>query len=149
VLVTGAESGIGRATALRAAGEGADIAAIGLDERGLGAVVEEVRAMGRRSAARAADVSDASRLTAAVNDLVRELGTLHVAHANAGILTPATTIAELDLDDWNRVLAVNLTGVLLTFRAAIPHCARGTPDDRRCALGDRKCLHDRRRSHAV
>ena len=121
VLITGAESGIGRETALRAASEGADIAAVGLDTSGLDSLVEQVRAMGRRAAARPADVSDAEALSAAVDALVRELGSLHVAHANAGILMQATTITDLDLDGWNRILAVNLTGVLLTFRAAVPH----------------------------
>jgi NAD(P)-dependent dehydrogenase (short-subunit alcohol dehydrogenase family) len=121
VLITGAESGIGRETALRAASEGADIAAIGLDSRGLDVLVGQVAAMGRRAAARRADVSDADAITAAVDELVSELGSLHVAYANAGILIPATTITDLDLDEWNRVLAVDLTGVLLTFRAAVPH----------------------------
>lgn len=121
VLITGAESGIGRETALRAAGEGADIAAVGLDRDGLDSLVEQVHAMGRHAAAREADVSDAGALTGAVDDLVRELGTLHVAHANAGVLMRATTLGELDLGEWDRVLAVNLTGVLLTFRAAVPH----------------------------
>jgi NAD(P)-dependent dehydrogenase (short-subunit alcohol dehydrogenase family) len=121
VLITGAESGIGRETALRAASEGADIAAIGLDSRGLDVLVGQVAATGRRAAARRADVSDADAITAAVDELVSELGSLHVAYANAGILIPATTITDLDLDEWNRVLAVDLTGVLLTFRAAVPH----------------------------
>jgi 3-oxoacyl-[acyl-carrier protein] reductase len=121
VLITGAESGIGREVALRAASEGADIAAVGLVSSGLDSLVDQVRAMGRRAAARPADVTDADALTAAVDDLVSELGSLRVAHANAGILMDATTMTELDLDEWNRVLAVNLTGVLLTFQAAVPH----------------------------
>lgn len=121
VLITGAESGIGRATALRAASEGADIAAVGLDGGRLESLVTDLRATGVRAAARVADVSDDAALTAAIDALVDELGPLHVAYANAGILVPATPIAELDLDAWNRVLAVDLTGVLLTFRAAIPH----------------------------
>jgi NAD(P)-dependent dehydrogenase (short-subunit alcohol dehydrogenase family) len=121
VLITGAESGIGRETALRAASEGADIAAVGLDAEGLQTLVDDVRALGRRAAARRADVSDAAALTDAVNELVGDLGALRVAHANAGILIESSTISDLDLDEWNRVLAVNLTGVLLTFRAALPH----------------------------
>ncbi len=125
VLITGAESGIGRETALRAASEGADIAAVGLNERLLNSLVDQVRAMGRNAAARQADVSDADAITVAVDQLVDELGALHVVHANAGILVPATTLAELDLAHWNRVLAVNLTGVLLTFRAGVPHFGDG------------------------
>jgi len=125
VLITGAESGIGRETALRAAQEGADIAAVGLNRHALDSLIEQVRTLGRRAEARVADVSDAGALTTAVDQLVLELGSLHVAHANAGILIPATTLSELDLEDWNRVLAVNLTGVLVTFRAAFPHFAPG------------------------
>ena len=121
VLITGAESGIGRETALRAASEGADIAAIGLDDNGLASLIDHVRGTGRRAAARSADVSDADSVTAAIDELVHDLGPLDVAHANAGVLVQATSITDLDLDEWNRVLAVDLTGVMLTFRAAVPH----------------------------
>jgi NAD(P)-dependent dehydrogenase (short-subunit alcohol dehydrogenase family) len=121
VLITGAASGIGRETALRAAREGADIAAIGLESDSLGAVVDEVAAVGRRAAARSADVSDPDALAAAVDELVDELGPLTVAYANAGVLVEPRTIAELDLAEWNRVLAVDLTGVMLTFQAALRH----------------------------
>ncbi len=102
VLITGAESGIGRETALRAASEGADIAAIGLNASALNALVDQVTAIGRRAAARPADVSDVDALTAAIDELVNELGPLNVAHANAGILIPPTSITDLDLDQWNR-----------------------------------------------
>ena len=97
------------------------IAAIGLDAAALESLRDELEGAGRRAAVRTADVSDAPGLEAAVGDLARALGPFHVVHANAGILAPPTTITELDLDEWNRVLAVNLTGVVLTFRAAIPH----------------------------
>lgn len=119
VLVTGAGSGIGCATALRAAAEGADIAAVDLAPDGLERLVDDVRRLGRRAEARQADVSDSDAITAAVGELARELGPLHVAFANAGTLTRRTTITELDLDEWNRVIAVDLTGVVLTFRAAL------------------------------
>jgi 3-oxoacyl-[acyl-carrier protein] reductase len=121
VLLTGAESGIGGATAQRAAAEGAAIAAIGLDGPALEDLVAGCHANGTRAVGVVADVSDAGALTAAVDECVRELGALHVAHANAAVLVGATAVTDIDLDDWNRVLAVNLTGVLLTFRAAIPH----------------------------
>lgn len=121
VLITGAGSGIGRETALRAAAEGADVAAVGLDRQALDGLVAEVRATGRRAAARQADVSDESSITAAVDALAGELGTLHAVFANAGTLTHRTSIADLEIDEWNRVLAVDLTGVLLTFRAALHH----------------------------
>ena len=125
MLITGAESGIGRATALRAASEGADIAAVGLDSNRLASLVEDVRATGRRADARRADVSDPDALTRAVDELVRELGSLRVAHANAGVLPPTTSLTDLDLEEWNRVLAVDLTGVVITFRAAVRHFEGG------------------------
>jgi NAD(P)-dependent dehydrogenase (short-subunit alcohol dehydrogenase family) len=121
VLITGAESGIGRQTALLAASQGAAVAAIGLDDTGLGALVRDVRGLGRPAEARVADVTDAGALGRAVEALVGQLGPLHVAHANAGVLIQATTIDDLNVEDWNRVLAVNLTGVLLTFQAALRH----------------------------
>ena len=124
VLITGAESGIGRATALRAAAEGAHIGAIGLDQGGLDALVEDVRGAGGRAVAKRADVSDAGAIARAVDEVVHELGGLDVVHANAGILVPASTIDDLDLEQWNRVLAVDLTGVMLTFRAAVPRFGR-------------------------
>ena len=70
---------------------------------------------------RAADVSDGDGLAAAIDDLAAALGPLHVAHANAGTLTQRAALTDLDLGEWNRVLAVDLTGVMLTFRAAVPH----------------------------
>src|SRR5262249_55519553 len=92
---------------------------IGLDGDALDALVAEVRAVGRRAQARVADVSDAGALATAVDELVDALGPLHVAHANAGTLTHRTALTDLELDEWNRVLAVDLTGVMLTFRAAV------------------------------
>lgn len=121
VLVTGAERGIGRATALRAASVGADIAALGLDRDGLESLVSEVQSSGRRAAARTTDVTDADAMRRSVDALVGDLGRLDVAHANAGVLTSPTTLADVDPDEWDRVLSVNLTGVLHTFRAAVPH----------------------------
>src|SRR5262249_53555614 len=115
VLITGAGSGIGRATALRAARAGAAIGAIDLDEKRLEGVVAEVQSLGRTAAARCADVSDAEALPLAVDELVKELGPLHAMFANAGTLTHRAAITDLDLAEWHRVLAVDLTGVLLTF----------------------------------
>lgn len=123
VLITGAESGIGRAVAARAAAEGASIAAVGLDRAGLDSLVASLPE--GRAAARVADVSDEAALTAAVDELVAALGPLDVAHANAAVLTQATSLGDLDLADWERVLAVNLTGVLLTFRVALPRLRTG------------------------
>ena len=121
VLITGAESGIGRATALRAAREGAHIGAIGLDGPALETLVEVVQDLGRRCVARQADVTDERQIVEAVDDIAQKLGGLDVVHANAGIAMPATPVDELSRGEWDRVLAVNLTGVFLTLRAGVPH----------------------------
>ncbi len=125
VLITGAGSGIGRETALRAAGEGADIGAIGLSSDGLNALIDEVASMGQRAVAKVADVSEPDAIAGAINQLASELGTFTVVFANAGVLVEPRSLIELDLAEWNRVLAVDLTGVMLTFRAAIPHFGEG------------------------
>jgi len=118
VLITGAASGIGRATALAAAAEGARVAAVDVDENGLAALGLPAWAT--------ADVGDERAITDAVATLAAELGgTLDVVHANAGILPPPSRIEDLDLDTWDRVLRTNLTGVLLTFRAALPFVPDG------------------------
>ncbi len=121
MLITGAAGGIGRATAMRAAAEGAAVAAVGLDDAGLALLVDEIRAHGGDAIMRVADVSDPVAIGAAVDECADELGGLDVAYANAGILPPPAALGDLDLDQWHRVLAVNLTGVTLTFRAALPH----------------------------
>ena len=121
VWITGAGSGIGRATALRAAREGASVGAIDVDDARLDALVEDVRSLGQSAHGRHADVSDPQSLTAGIDEFVGQLGPPHAVFANAGTLTPRTSITELGLDEWNRVLAVDLTGVFLTFRASVPH----------------------------
>jgi len=121
IVITGAESGIGRATALRAAQEGADIGAIGLDAPALASLADEVHAAGRRCAVVQADVTDEAQITQAIAEVAHYLGGLDVVHANAGVAMPATPVADVDLREWDRILAVNLTGVFLTFRAGLVH----------------------------
>jgi 3-oxoacyl-[acyl-carrier protein] reductase len=124
VGITGAASGIGRATALRAASEGAVVAAIDVDQNGLATLTDEVSGAGGHLLVRCADVADPGAITAAIDDLVDEIGApLHAVFANAGTLTPRSSVTDLALDEWHRVLDVDLTGVLLTFRAAVPHFA--------------------------
>ena len=121
VLITGAASGIGLAVARRAASEGAVIAAIDVDADGLDQLVAELAALGERVECRVVDIADAGALVGAIDALAAELGPFAVAHANAGVLVQSTPIEALDLDEWQRVLAIDLTGVLVTFQAAIPH----------------------------
>lgn len=123
VLITGAAQGQGRSHALRFAREGADLLLIDLTPSGdsdpLAEVAAEVRETGRRCAALHADIVDEAALRAAVAQGQAELGPIDIAVANAGI-TQRKASLEIDEEDWNRMLAVNLTGTWNTVRAVLP-----------------------------
>ncbi|MBI4259122.1 MAG: glucose 1-dehydrogenase [Actinobacteria bacterium] len=118
-VVTGAGSGIGLATARLFAGEGARVAVVDLRGEAAEDAARGIRQEGGEAIAVAADVSrpaDAERL---VEEAVRAFGALHVLHNNAGVLLPGT-VTTISLEDWERTLAVNLTGAFLCSRFAIP-----------------------------
>jgi NAD(P)-dependent dehydrogenase (short-subunit alcohol dehydrogenase family) len=119
-VVTGAGSGIGRATAERLAGEGAKTWLVGLDGAKLEAVADEIRADGGEATATALDVTDEKALTAAIDAAAETHGRLDGLVNNAGVLTPGTTL-ELDPAEWDRTIEVNLRAIFLAARAALPH----------------------------
>ena len=125
VLITGAGSGIGRATALLASAVGATIAAVDLDDQGLEATVDVVRQSAGKIVARVADVADRSALTASIDSLVGDVGPLHGVFANAAILPPPAPVEELDWREWDRVLAVNLTGAVVTLISTLGNVVDG------------------------
>jgi NAD(P)-dependent dehydrogenase (short-subunit alcohol dehydrogenase family) len=112
VLITGGASGIGAACVRRFQADGCSVAVLDRDERGLAASPAEF--------ALQVDVSDAGALEAAVGQAASGLGGLDVVVAAAGIASRGT-VATTEPVDWDRVLAVNLRGVYLTARAALPH----------------------------
>jgi NAD(P)-dependent dehydrogenase (short-subunit alcohol dehydrogenase family) len=114
-VVTGGGSGIGRASARRMAEEGAKVAVIDINGDAAQEVAKEFG-----GTAHVADVTDPEALSAAVDAAVEAMGGLTILFNNAGIGNQAP-LHEWSLEEWNRLLAVNLTGVYLGFRAAIPH----------------------------
>lgn len=125
VLVTGAASGMGRATAGRYAAGGWRVALVDRDAGSLAAAADELHAAGAEALAVRADVSLPAEVDAAVSATVDRFGGLDVVIAAAGVWSegPVETLAE---DEFERVMAVNVKGVVFTARAAIaPLRARG------------------------
>jgi meso-butanediol dehydrogenase/(S,S)-butanediol dehydrogenase/diacetyl reductase len=123
-LITGAASGIGRATAIRLAQRGVVIAALDRDDAAVAGVIEEVEASGGEAFGHVVDVTDPDALGAAVGASVKELGGLDATAACAGIEVTGT-VETLKEAEWARAIAVNLTGVMLTARYAIPAMVTG------------------------
>jgi len=114
-VVTGGASGIGRTTARRMAEEGASVAVIDIDGDGAGDCAKEIG-----GTAHVADVSDPDGLRDAFDAAAEAMGGITVLYNNAGIggMSP---LAEWEPEEWDRLITVNLTGVYLGFRAAVPH----------------------------
>ena len=117
-IVSGAASGIGRASARLFAREGARVLALDLEEAGLANTVDEITKEGGTALARRADVGNEDEVRAAVETCVRELGGLEVLYANAGISGRGVPFQELTIEDWNEILRVNLIGVFLSVKHA-------------------------------
>lgn len=120
VLVTGAGSGIGQGVALRLLAEGAQLVAADISDQGLQATLEAVPADQReRLETLTLDISDPESVRAATAAAFEFLGGLDVLVNAAGILRAAHT-HEMPLEDWNKVISVNLTGTFLMIQAAVP-----------------------------
>lgn len=120
-LVTGGARGIGAATALRLAADGADVALVDLDEDAAVATATQIADdTGRRAVGLGADVADAARVADAVDRVVEELGSLGILVNNAGV-TRDNLLFRMTDDDWDTVVAVHLRGFFLATRAAQRH----------------------------
>jgi NAD(P)-dependent dehydrogenase (short-subunit alcohol dehydrogenase family) len=119
VLITGGGSGIGRASALRFAEEGAKVLVADRNLQSAQQVSAEIQALGREAHATQSDVTQAADCEQMVREAVKHFGRLDVVYANAGI-SGGEMVANMDPSDWDRVLATNLRGVFLTCKYAIP-----------------------------
>jgi NAD(P)-dependent dehydrogenase (short-subunit alcohol dehydrogenase family) len=121
VVVCGGGTGIGRACALAFAREDARVAILDWNADALADAEHELRSLGAEVFARVADVSDGASVEAAHADVIDTFGAIDVGFNNAGIISPSKAIEDTSDDDWNRVIAVNLTGVFNCVRAQVRH----------------------------
>ncbi|MFE6997902.1 SDR family NAD(P)-dependent oxidoreductase [Microbacterium sp. NPDC057659] len=118
-IVTGGAGGIGRATSLAFAAEGASVAVVDLNADAAEAVAEEIRAAGGTAIALAADVSSEADIERVVASVVEELGGIDVVFNNAGIIR-RTTAVEITVEEWDRVFGVNVRAIFLMCKHVVP-----------------------------
>jgi NAD(P)-dependent dehydrogenase (short-subunit alcohol dehydrogenase family) len=118
-IITGAASGMGLAALKLFAAEGARVAATDISEEALQQAVEEITASGGKAIACGHDVSSAEDWKHVVDTVLTEWGTVDVLVNNAGIAMPKGVL-DADLEDWNQVMAVNVTGTWLGIKSVLP-----------------------------
>ena len=118
-LITGAGSGIGRASALQFVREGAEVIAVDVSESGLAQTNAQIEALGGHCLSLTVDVSQETQVKAAIAEVIERFGRLDILFNNAGIsvLKPITETTEAD---WDKVIGVNLKGVFFGCKHAIP-----------------------------
>jgi NAD(P)-dependent dehydrogenase (short-subunit alcohol dehydrogenase family) len=121
IAVTGAGRGLGRAIALAAAGEGAAVGLIGRTPRSLEETAAEGRALGVLAQTAAADVADPGAVESALDRLVEGLGGLDGLVTAAAVDCAWASTGEMELSEWDRTIAVNLSGAFYCCRFALPH----------------------------
>ncbi|PWI19392.1 oxidoreductase [Streptomyces sp. Act143] len=129
-LVTGASSGIGAATASALAAEGAAVALLGRRRDRLEDLAGKVRAEGGTALVVEADITDQQRAAAAVERVVAELGRLDTVVNNAGSMGVGP-VADSPLEEWERMVDINVRGLLYVTHAAVPHLLRAAEDSPR------------------
>jgi NAD(P)-dependent dehydrogenase (short-subunit alcohol dehydrogenase family) len=115
-FVTGAASGIGRATAIAFATEGARVVVTDRRRATLQETVEHMKAAGGEVVAAACDVSKPDEVRAAVAHAVETFGRIDCAFNNAGVENKPTPLAEIDIEEWDRILGINLRGMFVCMK---------------------------------
>ncbi|MEL0083133.1 MAG: glucose 1-dehydrogenase [Gammaproteobacteria bacterium] len=119
-LITGGGSGIGRATALKFAALGAKVVAADINTASAEAAAEEIINQGGQAAAVTVDVADSASVKAMVDFTVNQFGALHYAFNNAGIEGDGGSVIDCTEENWDRTIAIDLTGVFLCLKHEIP-----------------------------
>lgn len=123
-MVTGAASGIGAAIARRFAAEGASVVVADINEDAASKVAEAIERDGGIAASVHQNVADPQSVRQSVEFALKRFGNLHVAVNNAGIVGDQAPVADYGLEDWDQVIAVNLSGVFYGLKYQLPALAR-------------------------
>ncbi|MFD1950816.1 SDR family NAD(P)-dependent oxidoreductase [Sphingomonas arantia] len=123
-FVTGAASGIGRATAVAFAAEGARVAILDRSEAALGDTADAIRRADGAVLVIACDVAQPEQVEAAVGRVVETFGRLDIAFNNAGVENKAAPVADIALDEWDRILDINLRGTFVCMKHELAQMVR-------------------------
>jgi NADP-dependent 3-hydroxy acid dehydrogenase YdfG len=126
-LVTGASSGIGEATAKRLAADGATVAVAARRNDRLQKLAREIDDAGGKALAIEADVTDRAAAEALVERTVSELGRLDTVVNNAGVMLLGPSL-DADIEEWERMVDINVKGLLYVAKAALPHLIKGADE---------------------
>ena len=121
-IVTGGGNGIGKATALKLAASGAKIAIFDIDTDAANAVKDQLATGGTEAKVYKVNTADATSVDAAVEQVVKDFGSIHILINNAGITRDAS-MKKMTSQQWQQVIDVNLTGVYHCAKAVFPHMA--------------------------
>ena len=124
-IITGAGSGLGRASAILFAGEGAKVVVAAHGDEDGEQTVKSIRGAGGDAILARVDVTKATDLEKAIKAAVDKYGKLDIMLNNAGTPGPGKLVADLTEEEWNRAISVNLTGVFLGMKYAIPEMLKG------------------------
>jgi len=124
VFVTGAASGIGRATAIAFASEGARTAILDRSADALNAVADTIRQKNGEVLGIVCDVSEPSQVQAAVEQVIQKYGRLDVAFNNAGVENKAGRVHEIELSEWDRIMNINLRGLFVCMKHELGQMVR-------------------------
>jgi NAD(P)-dependent dehydrogenase (short-subunit alcohol dehydrogenase family) len=119
-FVTGAGTGIGRATALAFAREGASVVVSDISEQNVRDTARRIEELGGRALAVACDVTRTEDVKAALDETIESFGRLDVAFNNAGVEQATAAAADITEEEWDRIVAINLRGVFLCMKYEIP-----------------------------
>jgi NADP-dependent 3-hydroxy acid dehydrogenase YdfG len=131
-LITGASSGIGEATARSLAAEGASVALAARRAERLEKLAEKIRGEGGTALPIEADITDQQQAIAAVERTASELGSLGIVVNNAGVMLLGP-IEDAPTEEWDRMIDLNLKGLINTTHAALPHLLKAAESERNCA----------------